>query len=132
MEAKMVHGALPLIVIDKNCNQVIAEISRLLTGSGFTVVESFDLQDARASHSGCTCPHHGTNQCTCQLAILLVYGEDAMPVSLMIHGNDERTELSINETPGQIITPAMKAKITSTLQPGYFIFADHDSMASVS
>lgn len=128
----MNQGALPLMVFYKNCNRVIAEISRLLTSSGLSVVESFDLQVARASHSGCACPHHGTDQCTCQLAIFLVYGEDAMPVSLMVHGNDERTELSIIETPGQTIEPAMKAKITYTLQPGYFIFTDHDSMASVS
>lgn len=128
----MNQGALPLMVLYKNCNQVIDEITRLLTSSGLTVVESFDLQVARANHSGCACPHHGTDQCTCQLAILLVYGEDAMPVSLMAHGTDERTELSIIETPGQMIKPAMKTKITSTLQPGNFIFTDHESMASVS
>jgi hypothetical protein len=132
MEADMNQGALPLIVFYKNCNQVIDEISRLLTSSGLTVVESFDFQVARANHHGCTCPHHGTDQCTCQMAILLVYGEDAMPVSLMVHGNDERTELSLIETSGQMITAAMKGKIISTLQPGSFIFADHESIASVS
>ena len=128
----MYQGAQPLMIIYKNCNQVIAEISRLLTGSGFYIVESFDLQNARANHSGCTCPHHGTDQCTCQFAILLVYGEDEMPVSLMVHGHDEMTELSMIETPGQMIKPAMKAKITATLQPGYFIFSDLESMANVS
>ena len=128
----MNQGALPLMVFYKNCNQVINEVFRLLTSSGLSVVESFDLQVARASHTGCVCPHHGTDQCTCQLAILLVYGEDAMPVSLMVHGNDERTELLIVETPGQMIMPAMKTKITSTLQPAYFIFTDLDSLANVS
>ncbi len=127
----MNQGALPIMVFKKNCNQVIHEITRLLTSSGLTVVESFDLQVARASHNGCTCPHHGTDQCTCQMAILLVYGEGAMPVSLMVHGNDERTELSLVETTGQMIIPAMRTKIISTLQPGYFLFSDHESMASV-
>ena len=61
----MNQGAYPLMVIYKNCNQVIDQISQLLTHSGFTVVESFDLQNARANHSGCTCPYHGTDQCTC-------------------------------------------------------------------
>ena len=115
MEAELYQGVSPSMAINKNCDQIIAEISRLLIDSGFTVVESFDLRQARASHSGCTCPHHGTGQCTCQLAILLVYGEDAMPVSLMVHGYDGRTELSIIETPGQMIKPGMKAEITSLL-----------------
>jgi hypothetical protein len=131
MEADMNQGALPLMVLYKNCNLVIDEISRLLTNSGFSVVESFDLQVARASHSGCVCPHHGTDQCTCQMAILLVYGEDTMPVSLMVHGNDEKTELTLIETSGQMIKPALKSKITSTLQLGYFLL-HHESMTSVS
>ena len=129
----MNQGALPLMVFyNINSNQVIDEISRLLTNSGLRVVESFDFQVARASHGGYDCPHHGSVPCTCQLAILLVYGEDAMPVGLMVHGNDERTELSMIETPGQVITPSMKEKINSNLQPGYFILTDYESIACVS
>lgn len=121
----------PLMQFDRNCNQVIEESVNRLTRSGFTVVESFDLQIARANHTGCTCPQHGTDQCACQLAILLVYERDAFPVSLMVHGNQEWTEISIVETPDQKIKPALRTKIISTLQPGYSLHADRDSGISV-
>ena len=122
----------PLMQFNKNCNQVIEESVNRLTQSGFTVVESFDLQVARANYSGCTCPQHGTDQCACQLAILLVYERDAIPVSLMVHGNQEWTEISIVDTPDQKIKPALRAKITSTLQPDYSLQSDHESVSSGS
>lgn len=117
-------GSSSSIFFHKDCNQVVGEVSQLLTRSCFTVIESFDLQVARASHQSCDCPHHGTGLCTCQLAILLVYGEDTDPVSLMIDGDDERTELSIIETPGLVIKPGMKEKIAATLRSVDLIFTD--------
>ncbi len=122
----------PLMQFNRNCNQVIEESVNRLARSGFTVVESFDLQVARANHSDCTCPQHGTDQCACQLAILLVYEKDALPISLMVHGNQEWTEISIVETPDQKIKPALRAKITAALQPEYFFHSGHESVTSVS
>lgn len=119
-------GASPWMFFHRDCNQVIGEVSQLLTRSNLTVIESFDLQAARAHHNSCDCPQHGTEQCTCQLAILLVYGDDNVPVSLMIDGNNERAELSIIETPGQTIAPDIKGKITATLRANDFAFADEE------
>lgn len=121
----------PLMQFDRNCNQVIEESISRLTQSGFTVVESFDLQVARANHNDCTCPQHGTDQCACQLAILLVYERDAFPVSLMVHGNQEWTEISIVETPDQKIKPALRTTIISTLQPGHSLHSNPESGISV-
>lgn len=112
-------GTIQLMEVEKNCNLVIEEIIQNLTQINLSVVESFDLQEARANHSQCACPHHGTDKCACQLAVLLVYGEDAEPASLMVHGNEERTEISIINSPGQTIKPAMKSKILLALQPKY-------------
>src|SRR5512133_2465413 len=77
-------GASPWLFFHKDCKQVIGEVSQLLIHSNLTVIESFDLQVARANHQNCDCPHHGTDQWICQLAILLDYGEGSAPVSLMI------------------------------------------------
>lgn len=128
----MNQGASPLMVVEKDCNQVVDEISRSLGRSGLTVVESFDLQVARAGHIGCTCPHHGTDQCACQLAILLIYGDEAMPVSIMVHGNEEGTEVSIIETAGQAISSAMKSRITVILQQANAIIPMQESVVDVS
>lgn len=128
----MNQGASPLMVFEKDCSQVVDEISRLLGMSGLTVVESFDLQVARAGHIGCTCPHHGTDQCACQLAILLIYGDDPTPVSIMVHGNEEDTDVSIIEMAGLAISPDMKTKIMATLQQATSLLPVSDSVANVS
>ena len=127
MEIKMNPGTIQLMEFEKNCNLVIEEIIQNLTQVNLAVVESFDLQEARANHSQCACPHHGTDQCACQLAVLLVYGEDAEPASLMVHGNEERTEVSIIDSLGQTIKPDMKSKILLALQSKYLPMSQLES-----
>jgi hypothetical protein len=68
----MNESSFPSVIIQADCNQVISLITQELSSAGFTVIESFDFQSARSAHNGCACPHHGTEQCTCQLAVLLV------------------------------------------------------------
>ena len=75
----------------------ISWITRQLTLLGLLVKPSFDLQVARSAHNNCACPHHGTEQCDCQIVVLLVYGEDEGPVSLIVHGQDGTTFLSMTE-----------------------------------
>lgn len=73
-------------------------LEALLQGADLHVVRSFDLQVARQAllePSYCPCPHHGTERCNCQYLVLLIYGERAEPVTLTVHGHDDRTDLSI-------------------------------------
>ena len=74
---------------------------RRLEQSGLKVVRSLDLKVARAAHVGCTCPHHGTEQCDCQMVVLLVYGQDGPPVTLVVHGHDGQTHIALVDTPEQ-------------------------------
>lgn len=66
-----------------------------ISQQGYHVERSFDLQTARGAHVGCTCPHHGTEQCDCQIVVLLVYGQDASLVTLVAHGRDGRTRFAL-------------------------------------
>ncbi len=91
---------LPFLTLDQTCEQVDAWARQKLTGAGFRIVQTFDLQAARVSHSECSCPHHGTEECTCQMVILLVYGRRGDPATLIIHGQDGKTWLSL-ATPGE-------------------------------
>jgi uncharacterized Zn finger protein len=59
--------------IDRPSEQVIPELVQDLQRRGIRVMLTFDLQLARAQQVTCNCPHHGTVQCTCQYAVLLVY-----------------------------------------------------------
>ena len=62
---------------------------------GLRVVRSFDLRSALATHAGCECPHHGSEQCTCQFLVLLVYGPAGAPVVVSVHGRDGQAEVQI-------------------------------------
>lgn len=66
--------------------------------SGVRVVRSFDLQTARQGlldSSSCPCPHHGTAQCTCQYLVYLIYADGTEPTTVVVHGFDDHTEISM-------------------------------------
>jgi len=61
-------------------------------------VQTFDLHAARAGLHDCPCPNHGTDDCDCQMVVVLVYDDTGTPETLILHGNGERTWLSITDT----------------------------------
>ncbi|MGB0384235.1 MAG: hypothetical protein ACPGWR_05355 [Ardenticatenaceae bacterium] len=81
----------------KNCQAVIESVRQALEAHGWRVLRTFDLQSARSilPRIACNCPHHDTPQCTCQYAILLVYGTTPTPVLIVVHGRDGWTSLSM-------------------------------------
>ena len=86
---------LPFLALNQSHDQAEAWVKEKLTGAGFRVVPTFDLQVARSAHPACLCPHHGTDECNCQLVFLLVYGKQADPATLVIHGQDGQTWISL-------------------------------------
>lgn len=70
-----------------------------ISQQGYHVERSFDLRVAREAHVGCTCPHHGTEKCDCQIVVLLVYGQEEGPVTLVAHGRDRRTRFALVHHP---------------------------------
>jgi hypothetical protein len=106
-----------LVTIQANCDEATTQAAQLLSGAGLQVVRSFDLRSARMAHAECTCPHHGTAQCTCQFVVLLVYGQGGAPMSLVVHGHDGQTWLSLVDTPQQPADMKLAAKIAQALSP---------------
>ena len=86
---------LPFLALSQNRDQAETWVKEKLTSAGFLVVPTFDLQVARSAHPECPCPHHGTDECNCQLVILLVYGKRADPATLVLHGQDGKTWISL-------------------------------------
>ncbi len=73
----------------------VTKVTQELVSRGWLVNESFDLQIAKAAHTGFTCTYHGESKCDCQIAVLLVYGKPESPITLVIHSQDGKTHLSI-------------------------------------
>ena len=76
-------------------DQFLASIQRSLDGRGLRSLRTFDLQEARIGGRECACPHHGTSACDCEMQVLMVYGDAAAPTTVMLHGNDGHTWISL-------------------------------------
>jgi hypothetical protein len=108
----MIHqGKKPLAIIDTQCAQFVEPLKSALAEADLTAFQSFDLQSTRALHEGCTCPHHGTSQCTCELVVLLVYAPASDPVSLVLDGRDGQTYIFISDDAGAPANLVLSAAI---------------------
>ena len=91
---------------------VVWTMQRLIA-RGYQVEQTFDLHAARISQVNCPCPYHGTNDCTCQMIVLLVRNQKAQPVTLVVHGHDGQTSLSLVD----IASQSADENIIQTLLP---------------
>lgn len=85
------HGKSPVMVIDAHCSQFARMLQAVFSAAGLSAFQSFDLRSTRALHEGCTCPNHGTRQCTCELIVLLVYLPEGGPLTVVLDGRDAQT-----------------------------------------
>jgi len=108
---------IPFLTLDQTCEQVKALVDEELTNSGFRVVQTFDLHVARLAHPDCTCPNHGTDDCNCQMVVLLVYKKKNDPATLVIHGQEGRSWLSLAAPEGRHNQP-FETTIQGTLRSG--------------
>lgn len=91
----------PYMTLTYPFSDVLAWTTRQLSKVGLQIEQTFDLQVARLSHVGCPCPHHGTDRCSCQMVVLLIRGDSKDPLTLILHGNDGQTNLSIVNNTGK-------------------------------
>ena len=93
----------PILTLSQTAEKTIAWIMTRLMSSGFQVEQTFDLHAARMSQVDCPCPNHGKSDCTCQMVVLLVHGQDKQPGTIVVHGHDGETCISLLEVAGQSI-----------------------------
>ena len=106
----------PFLSVNHPCDQALRWTREQLSQAGLRPVQTFDLYTARAGSCECPCPNHGTNECDCQLVIMLVYGKAEEPVTLILHGNDGQTWLSIADNPRQRSDTKLPAEIRQALE----------------
>ncbi|MFN3742841.1 MAG: hypothetical protein ACK4VW_09255 [Anaerolineales bacterium] len=105
----------PLFVLDSPCNSALQWTKASLAQVGLRVLQTFDLQSARHAPQECPCPHHGTENCDCQMVILLVYGEHNKPATLLLHGNKDRTWISLVEDVHQDVASRLGQEVREAL-----------------
>ncbi|HLO16979.1 MAG TPA: hypothetical protein VK206_19245 [Anaerolineales bacterium] len=102
--------------INQPCNEIFSWLNQSLARKGLRVLRTFDLHDVRLSHEECSCPDHGTDQCDCQMVVLLIYGKSEEPVTLILHGNDGQTWLSIVNNSIKQADPSIQLSIEQALE----------------
>jgi hypothetical protein len=102
----------PFLSVNHTCDIALQWAKKQLSQASLRAVQTFDLHTARVGSHDCPCPNHGTNECDCQMVVLLVYGKAADPATLILHGNDGRTWVSIANDPQQ----RTNAKLIQSIQ----------------
>jgi hypothetical protein len=105
------------LILEQPCDEAMAWVVRQVNGAGLQVLRTFDLQVARLAHTECPCPHHGTEQCDCQMVVLLLFADNYRPISLVAHSHDGKTWFSLVNTPQQRADPRLEATIRQALAP---------------
>jgi hypothetical protein len=106
----------PFLSIDSSCDQALQMTKKQLSQAGLWTVQTFNLNTARLGPHSCSCPNHGTDECDCQMIVLLVYGEVAEPATLILHGNNGKTWISLADTALQAVDAKLMTNIRQALE----------------
>jgi len=106
----------PFLSVNHPCDETLQWTKKQLSQAGLRPIQTFDLHTARLAMQDCPCPNHETAECDCQLVVLLVYGETAEPATLILHGNDGQTWVSIAGDPQQRADAKLFNSIQETLK----------------
>jgi hypothetical protein len=105
----------PFLIVEQPYDIAIEQVTQQIRSLGFQVTLTFDLQEARHAHANCTCPYHGTEQCSCQLVVILIYGNGPRPATLIAHGHEGKTWFSFVDTPQQHTSQQMETLLLRSL-----------------
>ena len=103
-----------LLTLNQLGTEAVNRFNRLLAQAGLHVSRSFDLRAALAEDAPCTCPHHDGN-CDCDMVVLLVYGTEKRPATVVAHSHNGRTWLSLADGPDERPSPELSLQIKAAL-----------------
>lgn len=106
----------PFLFTGQTCTKAYQLTSEWLQEAGLRLVRTFDLHTVRSGMDGCSCPHHGTEDCDCQLMVLLVYKVGERPVTLILHGEGDSTWFTTADAPASGDNSALSVEIRRILE----------------
>ena len=102
-----------ILTLHQPAETTVAWTTQRLMAHCFRVERTFDLNAARMAQVDCLCPYHGTSDCTCQMVVLLVHSQKAQPVTIVVHGHDGQTSLSLVD----MMSQSLEDEIIQALLP---------------
>ena len=103
---------IPLLTLTLPCSETIAALTQTLHENGMKTAVSFNSNTVRVEKTAVSppCPHHGHTGCDCQIVVLLIYGQDKQPATLVAHGQDGKTWVMLAASISQR-QPALERRI---------------------
>jgi hypothetical protein len=108
---------LPLLDFPLDCQTAVALAICRLTEAGLRVTRSFELDSACAPFTNTNCPHSGKTPCDCKLVVLIVGDAESGSIPLVFHDCDGRTELIMEDVPGDPQQQSLKNRIVREFPP---------------
>jgi hypothetical protein len=108
----------PFLSIAFSCDQALQAVQAKLSEAALSAVQTFNLNTARLGWHDCCCPHHGTEACDCQMIVLLVYGPAPEPATLILHGNNGQTWISLADSALQPADAQLVTRLQRVLESG--------------
>jgi hypothetical protein len=121
-----------LITLRMDWDTALTHATRSLEEKGLQVLRSFDLQMARSVHANCSCPHHGTAKCDCQMVVLLVYAPGKAPITLVVHGHDGQVSFVLVDSPQESSDQQVVMSVRRLLVPDNFADLTRESWANAT
>jgi len=109
------HDSNSFLVLEHPCSSAIPWVVSRVEQAGLNVIRTFDLLAASHESSDCPYPDHSDDRCDCQVVVMLIYGDDYQPVSLIAQSQRGRTWLSLVDTPQQRADPRLESVIRQAL-----------------
>lgn len=103
-----------LLTLNQPGAEAVNQFTRLLAQASLHVFRSFDLRAALAEDAPCACPHHAGN-CDCDMAVLLVYGTEKRPATVVAHSHHGRTWFSLADGPDERPSPELSHRMMVAL-----------------
>ena len=113
---RFMNNLSPFLTLNCSCDEALQWTIQNLKQNGLRIMQTFDLLNARHALEDCPCPHHGATECDCQMVVLLVYGKSDGPVTLILHGYEGQTWMSLVSSPSQHVDPIIQSSIEQALQ----------------
>ena len=103
-----------LLVMNNSTHFVIGWLTDLLQEAGLQLSSSFNFRTSLPQGISCNCPDHAGN-CDCDLTVLLVYGSEPNPATLLAHSHNGRTWLSLVDNGDERSSSDLRRQIRSSL-----------------
>ena len=105
-----------LLSVSRPCDQIVNCLKIHLLHNGLKVLQTFELHDVLLGSEFCPCPNHETEKCDCEMVVLLVYGSQPEPVTIVLHGSDGETWVSLADGAEQMSNESTVTAVKRALE----------------